>query len=791
MEFVKRINIQNFGSYTNFIWKNSVKNKSNEVEDFRKLNIIYGRNYSGKTTLSRIFRAFETASLPNKITTPEFQILTDNVTLNQNDIDKSEFDIRVYNKDFISDNLSFLVDDEGHISPIAIIGDDNTKIEQKISEKRNLLGSVEDKTGLRHAHEVKQQSYLKLKREKNKLEEALEKSLIDKANKKPNGIKHQTKFAVSNYNITSLKTDIKTVLGSNFLLNNDEKTRLENLVQDQQKSEINCLFNVSPIISQVLASANSLIGIQIKPSQPIQELLDDYLLQEWVKNGRQHHESKRKTCGFCGNDLPATLWIKLDAHFDQESESLEKKLQKKISEIKIELEHVTSDLSFELTDFYSELQKDAKSIKAKIKEEINKYKVQLNTINKALIKRQKNIFNSYSEIEVEDNSETILKLKDSLQTLVEKNNNKSSTLVKEQNEARRLLRLSEVAEFISVIDYSVSVKNISDKNSLLSQAKLAQDDAFDDINRVIKEIDELDASIKDEKKGADLVNKYLNNFFGHESLQLKASENKEKAYKFEIRRDKKEAHNLSEGECSLVAFCYFIAKLDDIDSKDKKLLIYIDDPISSLDNNHIFFVYSLIESILAKPIGKDAEDKNVFRYSQLFISTHNLDFLKYLKRLTKQKSQTQHFLVTGKSTGSELALMPPYMKNYVTEFNYLFSEIYRCSDEANAANNHESFYNFGNNLRKFLEAYLFFKYPFSSSDSRDHGERVTKFFGGEEGTDSLVQRLINEFSHLAERFDRSVQPIDHAEISKLAEFVLKKIEEKDPEQFEHLVQSIS
>jgi wobble nucleotide-excising tRNase len=81
---------------------------------------------------------------------------------------------------------------------------------------------------------------------------------------------------------------------------------------------------------------------------------------------------------------------------------------------------------------------------------------------------------------------------------------------------------------------------------------------------------------------------------------------------------------LSEGECSLIAFCYFMAKLDDIESNGKNLIIWIDDPISSLDSNHVFFVYSLLR----------AEIVEASKYEQLFISTHNLDFLKYLKRLT-------------------------------------------------------------------------------------------------------------------------------------------------------------
>lgn len=112
--------------------------------------------------------------------------------------------------------------------------------------------------------------------------------------------------------------------------------------------------------------------------------------------------------------------------------------------------------------------------------------------------------------------------------------------------------------------------------------------------------------------------------------------------RFIIKRGDKEAHNLSEGECSLISFCYFIAKIEDeLNGVDHdKLIIYIDDPISSLDNNHIFFMYSLIETIVAKK----------GQYGQLFISTHNLDFLKYLKRLTlpidiNRKPLVQYFLI--------------------------------------------------------------------------------------------------------------------------------------------------
>ena len=185
------------------------------------------------------------------------------------------------------------------------------------------------------------------------------------------------------------------------------------------------------------------------------------------------------------------------------------------------------------------------------------------------------------------------------------------------------------------------------------------------------------------RKVAEKVNQYLNHFFGHEGLKLVAVEDAaESKYKFQIKRGEDPAYNMSEGECSLVAFCYFVARLEDIDTKGKELIVYIDDPISSLDSNHIFFVFCLIESVLAKP-EKNPDGPNSYKYAQLFISTHNLEFFKYLKRLSMPKEShggTAFFLVEKEGKLSTLSLMPKYLKDYQTEFHYLFHQIYKCKD---------------------------------------------------------------------------------------------------------------
>lgn len=130
--------------------------------------------------------------------------------------------------------------------------------------------------------------------------------------------------------------------------------------------------------------------------------------------------------------------------------------------------------------------------------------------------------------------------------------------------------------------------------------------------------------------------------------------------------------------------------------------------------------------------------------------------------------------------------MPDYLQKSVTEFNYLFNQVYQCGrqDETDEINS-ELFYSFGNNLRKFLEAYLFFKYPYHANLE----EKIRKFLKNDSDA-ILINRIINEFSHLEEIFDRSCLPIDIPEMRNIAAIILERIKEVDSEQYDSLVKSI-
>ena len=164
--------------------------------------------------------------------------------------------------------------------------------------------------------------------------------------------------------------------------------------------------------------------------------------------------------------------------------------------------------------------------------------------------------------------------------------------------------------------------------------------------------------------------------------------------------------------------------------------------------------------------------------------------MKYLKRLSRPKNSnggTEYFLVERVQDNAKIILMPSYLKEYVTEFNFLFHQIYKCSKTSPDTTEYDVFYNFGNNLRKFLEAYLFYRYPCHVDDKL---EKLQLFFGRDDKAVEISNRMSNELSHLEEIFDRSMKPIEIPEIPKLAQYVLEKIKEKDKDQYDSLLKSI-
>lgn len=327
MNKIEEINIKNLAVFKDFVWKNSVKTKDGQKVNLSDINIFYGRNYSGKTTLSRIFRAFETGSISDKYTLPEFSLKLkgEDTKLTQNDVSNKK-DFRVFNEDFIKDNLSFIVDSEKDIKSFAILGDDNNRILGEIDVLKSELGDNEEgkeKTGLYKSLCELQSDYKSLNDDYLSTSQNLESLLKIEALDTREGIKYKPDlYGDQNYTVPKLKNDIIKVLDSSYVpLNTEQEDELKKILKEEAKpiiSEKKAELNYSSLSS----SAKEIVERKIESSQKIQELVENTLLNEWVKKGKDLQKG-RTVCAFCGNPISPERWSLLQKHFNEEVDKLD------------------------------------------------------------------------------------------------------------------------------------------------------------------------------------------------------------------------------------------------------------------------------------------------------------------------------------------------------------------------------------------------------------------------------------------------------------------------------------
>ena len=787
---IKKIGtIKHFAVFENYDWDLSSTDKNGRPLKFEKINILYGRNYSGKTTLSRIFRSLETGQLPENYDDPQYELIDENGNkIDQNNLADFSSPVRVFNEDFIKSNLKFLIDPTGEIAPFAILGNTNGTLVDEIKELTKEIGSSEEpKTGLHKAVDDANNALDSANQALSEAESDLKSKLSKKATDKSIGIKYKSdRFGDVNYTIAKIRSDIETIYQNEYQgPSTADIANCEAILRDTVHEPItNIRFQHQ--YSTYKDEAVSLLEKEIGTSNKIQRLIHDTALNLWVKRGVEIADNA-SICPFCGNPITDEFWSELHAHFDEESRKLENDIGGLIEQIRKEINKgAINDASIKL-QLYSEYIGKYEVAKKLLDEKLSEYYNALQELIDQLEKRLANISHPVEFLSDKNCDNDIEEALDRLNLVLNENNSYAGELKNKQTSAKTVLRLKEVEDFCNTIDYRAVSEKIEKLKSIRDAAESKLNDVKDDLSNKQEALDGKKRLLNDEELGAKHVNEYLNDFFGHHFVTLEAHKDNDdaKQIKFCIMRNGKPAYNLSEGECSLISFCYFMAKLDDVATSGQKPIIWIDDPISSLDSNHIYFIFSLIVSKIAK----------TGCFSQLFISTHNLDFLKYLNRLKsyhldkngKQVADSKaYFLIERIGNHSSIQALPQYLKSNATEYNYLFSQIYKVSQcVAVTDDNYDILYSFGNSARKFLEMYLYFKYP----TDEELLPKLKRFFEPEDVPPILINRLVNEDSH-GPTPENSLRAGIDPETIPVAKKILQLLQ-KDSEQYNASMESIS
>jgi wobble nucleotide-excising tRNase len=118
--------VKAFGSFDDFSWPTG-------LHEFKKFNLLFGWNYSGKTTFSRTLRCFELKQYHEDFGTAEVQFCVADGTEHHLSTVATPHLFRVFNVDFVRDNLKF---DSGSAEAILVLGAADIAKQGVLAQKR-------------------------------------------------------------------------------------------------------------------------------------------------------------------------------------------------------------------------------------------------------------------------------------------------------------------------------------------------------------------------------------------------------------------------------------------------------------------------------------------------------------------------------------------------------------------------------------------------------------------------------------------------------------------------------
>jgi len=718
--------IKNFGVFRDFKW-------TRETQNFKKHNLFYGWNYSGKTTLARIFACFENGVLHGDYLGAEFELLDDRDNkFNQDNLEQCQ-NIKVFNIDFVERNLNrFQAGSE--IEPFFILGEENFELQEglkilneeviKINEEN--LKLINDRTGK-------------------------EKSLRNAYSLKAKHIKET--LVLPDYEKRNLESRVEAIKSGykNYILNGNSYEKLFTIYQDKdQKDNIGLLILPTLKFLTLQDETKNLIGRKISAQKVIEELKNNPPLNSWVKEGKKLHEEKT-ICQFCGNELPPDLFERLNKHFSEEYTKLEEDVVGLVLKIKKHQEELVK-YETSLPDkaiLYQEFNAEYENTKTELKAGIGIYNESLNKLIKGLEEKRIRPFLDHGFNELPDPSIIIEKSTGVLIEIINKHNTKKVNFEKEKEDAKIKLIDHFAAEFIEEQDLMSF-----DRDQKILDVKIEENSQV--VNTKVTELKRIESELSDLVKGADKTNEYIQQFFGHDGIKVEITENK----KFQLVRNGVVAKNLSEGEKTAISLAYFIARLEEKGTKLDETIVFIDDPVSSLDSNHLFNIYAFIKSKLENCL-------------QLFVSTHNMEFFNLMKDFLKEAGYTKIsempcFLVqrewNSEIDQSIIIELPKVLKCFRSEYSYLFGLLKEFNEHEEATiEKHRMLYLIPNVARRFLENYLGLRYP----DGQSWHKKLDKLITNETER-TRIEKLVNEYSHnqSATRALRFPEPTECKEVVK-------------------------
>ncbi len=724
---IKKINhIKNFGCIQDFVWDEK------QLNNFGKVNLIFGYNGSGKTTLSNLLYLFSEKSndkseIINEYVKGEtgFQIDYSAKIYSESNYHTFNGMLYAFNSKFINDHIF-----DGSKSKMSSFGLDS-KISNEIIDKidEDLKTFINRKNWFQ--------------------------SIVRKIDDKQNSIwdKHKSDFnkKISGKRLTD-KPQNNDFIGEDINLNiqklqslYNDFSKLEDIIRskeiiDSLEEKVNSLtlfgldfeklfkYLQKPVnqdsANTIRTKIENINKIHFNPSQSINS-------QDWLMYGNSLLKSgipKTTICPLCNTNIEqiiSDLIEEYDQYFNAELKDLFDSLSGYEPQIKMITVGLDSNKNL-LNDINLNLKHFIYTPQNIIKYDIDKiFQNQKEIIEKIAFKRNhpnEEIIPSYylkDEFVAINNQLNVLR------------NELNEFITAKKTELKKLQNRDIVSEIKTQIKKVAIIEFNQKVNCVLTTSLKANSEIYKKTIQLSKtnqnSIDILTLRRESEVAKLELETKFVNIYLSYlgisefivKRVKEKDSENITISYKSGTQK-RSLKYSLSEGEKTALAFAFFLSKiraeqLEGQGENFKNIIIVIDDPISSLDENRLYQTANLIDTFFH--YNEFAENEIPL---QTFILSHNITFLKYVCNIFYanpgiQDNIQEYFIEAINHT---LTKIPNGLKNFTSTYLDKLDEIIMYLEKDSKIEYDVAKKYIPNYIRIVLESFLSFKLALVKEDSK-------------------------------------------------------------------------
>lgn len=702
----------------------------------QRFSLIYGKNGSGKSTISRGFRKL-TGAEESQIESAEVLDASGSIiTVSEDEKDS----IYVFNEEFIEDNIR--IDDDG-LNTIVVMG--------AVKDADDKIKKI-------------QPTYEKCLAEAQAQQEVLNKYLDTEndfcpeyyINEMQKVLKGDNSWASRDAKIRNNKTNSKVRCNtySQFIRLHPTKSRDELiLVYDAMMKKLEATKNGSKRIETTVPTLKFFADTESDIVSLLKEKIEKPVLSEREKslfhilqdnNGNQRLTDiktyfigpHKTSCPFCFQDVD-------EKYADDLVQSIEKILSKKVEE------HQGKLLKARLSIFEVNLMAFNELSQKKVKECEKKIEVLNSSIEQVNELINQKIENVYEPILNEgfclknkyDECVTSLEELEKARKAFNEKATDTKPLIKELTNVNNEIAYYDLKELYEKYQKRLEEQEIEkDKSEKLNQRA----------NALKKQIDELEQ----EKKNAHIATKAINDdlayiFFSKTRLRIDYDHDKYVLYSHERLV---EPGNVSVGERNAIGLCYFFNRImenkDEEEVFNSKYLLVIDDPVSSFDMENRIGILSYLKYKLGQYL--KGNDKTKF-----LLLTHDMQTFYDMRHFMLELLSLKYGCSEG-GAGKYARNLELENKNIATidvrkrsEYTVLLGTVFDYAKEIDS----QYSVSIGNVMRKVMEAFGTFVYKKGMSQLSIDKNIMSNFSKEDQAYyENLMYRLVlNTGSHMEEK----------------------------------------